>query len=85
LHDPPLLLLDEPDAGLDLGAFSALEALITRGGHALVLTTHNIVSGLRFCSRVAVLSRGRIVHTRASVGAGDAPLLGDLLQQLATA
>jgi heme exporter protein A len=84
LHDPPLLLLDEPDAGLDQAAFVLLEALITRGGHAVVLTTHNLSAGLRLGTRAAVLARGRVVHTLDSVSFGDAPALADLLQRLAT-
>jgi len=84
LHDPPLLLLDEPDAGLDQAAFALLEALITRGGHAVVLTTHNLSAGLRLGTRAAVLARGRVVHTLDSISFGDAPALADLLQRLAT-
>src|SRR5207248_7070776 len=63
LHDPPVLLLDEPDTGLDLAAFGLLEQLIVAGGdRAVVLTTHNLATGLRLGTRAAVLSRGRLVH-----------------------
>ena len=85
LHDPALLLLDEPDTGLDLAAFGLLEALTTRAGHAVVLTTHNLSAGLRLGTRVAVLARGRIVHTQPTVSATDAPALSELLQRLAIA
>jgi ABC-type multidrug transport system ATPase subunit len=85
LHDPPLLLLDEPDTGLDLAAFALLEALTTQGGHTVVLTTHNLAAGLRLGTRVAVLSHGRVEHEQRSVSPSDAQALADLLQRLAAA
>jgi ABC-type multidrug transport system ATPase subunit len=85
VHDPPLLLLDEPDTGLDLAAFGLLEALATSGQRSVVLTTHNLAAGLRLGTRVAVLSHGRVVHQQTSVSLSDAPALTDLLQRLATA
>jgi ABC-type multidrug transport system ATPase subunit len=85
VHDPPVLLLDEPDTGLDLAAFALLELLATRGDRAVVLTTHNLAAGIRLGTRVAVLSRGRLVHDQASVAPADGPALADMLQRLATA
>jgi ABC-type multidrug transport system ATPase subunit len=85
VHDPPVLLLDEPDTGLDLAAFALLEALTTQGGHTVVLTTHNVSAGMRLGTRVAVLSRGRLVHEQASISGADVPALADLLQRLASA
>ncbi|HEY3059570.1 MAG TPA: ABC transporter ATP-binding protein [Chloroflexota bacterium] len=85
VHDPPVLLLDEPDTGLDLAAFALLELLATRGDRAVVLTTHNLAAGIRLGTRVAVLSRGRLVHDQASVAPADGPALTDMLQRLATA
>ncbi len=47
LHDPPLLLLDEPRAGLDPGAAELLEPLIGRAsGRTRVLVTHDLEGGL---------------------------------------
>jgi heme exporter protein A len=86
VHDPPLLLLDEPDTGLDLAAFGLLESLLTTSAErGVVLTTHNLTAGLRLGTRVAVLSRGRIVYEQAAVQASDAPALAELLQRLAAA
>jgi ABC-type multidrug transport system ATPase subunit len=82
LHDPPVLLLDEPDTGLDLGAFGVLEELITEPGRTVVVTTHNLGSGLRLGTRLGVLSRGRLVDQRA-VSHTDAPELAELLKRLA--
>jgi heme exporter protein A len=85
IHDPPVLLLDEPDTGLDLAAFGLLESLTISGERGVVLTTHNLAAGLRLGTRVAVLSRGRIVHEQDTVQASDAPALAELLQGLAAA
>jgi heme exporter protein A len=82
LHNPPVLLLDEPDTGLDVAAFEQVEQLATAQGRTLVVTTHNVTTGLRLATRVAVLSRGRIVHRQPSVSTTDAALLGDLLTRL---
>jgi heme exporter protein A len=83
LHDPPVLLLDEPDTGVDAAAFGLLEELTTELQRTVVLTTHNLVSGLRLGTRVGVLSKGRLVHQRADVSAADARELADLLEHLA--
>jgi heme exporter protein A len=85
LHDPPLLLLDEPDTGLDLAAFATIEALTTTGARTLVMTTHNLATGLRLGTRVGVLSHGRLVHQQAAVSPADAPALSNLLERLARA
>jgi ABC-type multidrug transport system ATPase subunit len=82
LHDPSVLLLDEPDTGLDLGAFALLEQLITERSRTVVLTTHNLASGLRLGTRLGVLSRGRLLDQRA-VSPADAPEVADLLKRLA--
>jgi heme exporter protein A len=83
LHDPPVLLLDEPDSGLDLAAFGLLEGLIATGDRTVILTTHNLANGLRLGTRAAVLSHGRLVHQQQGVSPADAPALGDLLERLA--
>lgn len=63
LHDPPVLLLDEPDTGLDPHAAERLQAILddlaTRG-RTVLMTTHQLERGLRMASRVAVLAGGRI-------------------------
>ncbi|MBI4336846.1 MAG: heme ABC exporter ATP-binding protein CcmA [Chloroflexi bacterium] len=72
LHDPSLLLLDEPETGLDPEAAALLESLLRRHlerGGSLVFTTHSVERGLAIASRVAVLREGRIAYTeeRASL------------------
>ena len=83
LHDPQVLLLDEPGRGLDLAAFALLQDLACDGGRTVVLTTHNLANGLAIGTRVGVLSRGHLVHQQAAVSSADAPALSDLLEQLA--
>jgi len=85
LHDPPVLLLDEPDTGLDLAAFALVEELTTAGQHTLVMTTHNLATGLRLGTRVAVLSKGQLVHQQSAISNADAPALGTMLERLARA
>jgi ABC-type multidrug transport system ATPase subunit len=83
LHDPPVLLLDEPDTGLDLAAFALVEELATASGHTLVMTTHNLAAGLRLGTRVGILSHGRLVHQETGVSAANAPALASILERLA--
>jgi ABC-2 type transport system ATP-binding protein len=63
LHDPPVLLLDEPTASLDPASRDALFADLTRlrdDGHAILLTTHHIDEAEGGCDRVAVLDGGKL-------------------------
>lgn len=65
LHRPAIMLLDEPDTGLDLEAAASLKQIL-RGGpgaqRTVVMTTHNLERGLQFSDRVAIMHRGRIVY-----------------------
>jgi heme exporter protein A len=63
LHEPDLVLLDEPFSGLDPGAVDALQerlAALRAAGHAIVLTTHDLERAAPIATRVAILHRGRI-------------------------
>jgi heme exporter protein A len=84
VHEPPVLLLDEPDTGLDVAAFHLLEDVVSRPGRSVVLTTHNLSAGLRLGNRAVVLARGRLVHEQPSVSPADAAPLSSLLHHLAT-
>jgi heme exporter protein A len=60
LHDPPLLLLDEPMSGIDPGAVSLLEPLIGRAsGRTRVLVTHDVERGKAEADQVLGLRAGR--------------------------
>lgn len=79
---PPLLMLDEPTAGLDpLAAESLLDtlmSLVRDRGLSVLLTSHHLHEVERWCHRTAILTDGRIVveGTPASIR-GRAPTLGD--------
>jgi heme exporter protein A len=83
LHDPPLLLLDEPETGLDLAASGLVEDLATARGRTVMLTTHNLATGLRLGTRVAILARGHLVFEQRRVSESDAPALAERLEELA--
>lgn len=77
LHDPLVLLMDEPESGLDQEALSRLEAVIadrTSPRRAVLLTTHNLERGLALGNRVAILARGRVAHEESLSGAGPAAI-----------
>ena len=68
LHSPSILIMDEPESGLDQQALSLLETLIADGSHparTILMTTHNLERGIALADRVAILSRGRIAHDGA--------------------
>ena len=86
LHRPPLVLLDEPTAGLDVPSAAAvredLAELAEREGTTVFLTTHNMVEAEKLCSRVAVIRKGRLVavghpdELRAQSGGPRVEVLG---------
>jgi len=64
VHDPELLILDEPTTGLDPGARRALHDIIRQfraGGRSVILTTHYIEEAEQLCDRVIVLRLGEVV------------------------
>lgn len=63
LHNPDILLLDEPYTGLDQDASAILDGLLAQShaqGRTIIMTTHQIERAARITSRVIILSRGRI-------------------------
>lgn len=64
VHDPELILLDEPAAGLDATGTEALWAELVRragAGRAVVLVTHELDAAERHANRVVLLESGRVV------------------------
>jgi ABC-2 type transport system ATP-binding protein len=67
LHNPDLLVLDEPFSGLDVSAgllFRALLRLLAADGRMVLFSTHRFDMVEQLCSRVVVLSAGRLVAER---------------------
>ena len=65
LHDPSLILLDEPYTGLDAKAAQTLDNLLDEAagsGKTVVLTSHDLQQGLRSATRAVILDKGSIVH-----------------------
>ena len=64
VHRPPVIVLDEPTAGVDVELRQTLWAFIRElnaAGHTIVLTTHYLEEAQQLCSRIAMMRDGRIV------------------------
>jgi ABC-2 type transport system ATP-binding protein len=89
MHNPNLLLLDEPFSGLDVGSALILRSLIQElaaRGKAVLFSSHELETVERICSRVVILHRGKIVaddsieHLRTLM---SLPTLEEIFSQLA--
>ena len=89
LHDPELLLLDEPFSGLDVGSALVLRSLMQElagRGKVVLFSSHELETVERVCSRVVILHRGKVVaddsiaHLRTLMAL---PTLEDIFSQLA--
>ncbi|HEV8114430.1 MAG TPA: ATP-binding cassette domain-containing protein [Planctomycetota bacterium] len=75
LHDPPVLILDEPTTGLDVLASSAMIEFIESrraAGTCVLFSTHVLSEAERLCDRIGVIFRGRLL------AAGTLPELSEL-------
>ena len=64
VHRPPVIILDEPTAGVDVELRQGLWKFIRElnsAGHTIVLTTHYLEEAEALCARIAMLKQGRIV------------------------
>ena len=64
MHDPPVLLLDEPTAALDPAAARATRGFVNelrQEGKAILLTTHNMHEADEVCDRVGIIDKGRLI------------------------
>ena len=89
LHNPDLILLDEPFSGLDVASSLILRSLIeelARRGKVVLLSSHELETVERLCSHVMILHRGKIVaddsiaHLRTIM---EMPTLEGIFSQLA--
>jgi len=64
VHRPPVIILDEPTAGVDVELRQTLWAFVrrlNREGHTIVLTTHYLEEAQALCGRIAMLKAGRLI------------------------
>jgi ABC-2 type transport system permease protein len=68
VHKPPVIVLDEPTAGVDVELRQTLWGLIAnlnKQGHTVLLTTHYLEEAEALCGRIAMLKQGRVVSRHA--------------------
>jgi ABC-2 type transport system ATP-binding protein len=64
VHKPPVIILDEPTAGVDVELRQGLWRFVrelNQAGHTIVLTTHYLEEAEALCGRIAMLKQGKIV------------------------
>ncbi len=64
VHKPPVIVLDEPTAGVDVELRQGLWQFVQRlnsEGHTVILTTHYLEEAEALCARIAMLKQGRVV------------------------
>jgi ABC-type multidrug transport system ATPase subunit len=64
VHKPPVIVLDEPTAGVDVELRQSLWTFIrklNRDGHTIILTTHYLEEAEALCTRIAMLKSGKVV------------------------
>lgn len=80
LHDPKILLFDEPYTGLDQQAGTTLGDLLNNAreeGRTLVMTTHQLNHVPQLADRVLIISRGKVAYDRPTAGMTVAQLTQD--------
>ncbi|WP_457393689.1 ABC transporter ATP-binding protein [Roseateles sp. P5_E1] len=96
IHDPQLLILDEPLTGLDAAAARQVKDVLVervKQGHTVILTTHILEIAERLAQRISIIHRGRItaqgtldeLRARAATGGGQGGTLEDVFLQLTSA
>jgi len=84
LHDPQVMLLDEPHTGLDQDAAAMLDGLLRQvaaGGRTVLMTSHDLPRAADLATRIDVLSRGVIAASVPRAGITSAGLI-DLYRQV---
>jgi ABC-2 type transport system ATP-binding protein len=91
IHDPKLLMLDEPLTGLDAGSARQVKDMLAervKGGAAMMLTTHILEVAERMADRIGILARGRLVAEGSLAelrGTRESATLEDLFLELTRA
>jgi ABC-2 type transport system ATP-binding protein len=83
IHEPKLIILDEPLTGLDAGSARLVKSMLAdrvRAGVTVIMTTHILEIAERMADRIGVIANGRLVaegtltELRARIGGGDSSL-----------
>jgi len=93
IHDPKVMILDEPLTGLDAAAARQVKDLLlerVKRGHTIVLTTHILEMAERLAQRISIIQRGRIIaqgsldqlREAATASAGQGATLEDVFLEL---
>lgn len=83
LHDPDVLLLDEPYSGLDQDSLERVESILAgQGGRTLLASTHDLARGLALADRLLVLHRGRLVADVDGTDVEDVDALAERYREL---
>ena len=83
LHDPSLILLDEPYTGLDANAVEILNQMLdeaSAAGKTIILTTHDLEQGLRAATRAAIIDRGKVVFIGSAKDQGIRDAYGSYIR-----
>jgi heme exporter protein A len=62
IHSPSILIMDEPETGLDQEAIEILVNIVKSVKSSLIMTTHNVEFGFRLADRVGIISGGSIAY-----------------------
>ncbi len=84
LHEPDVLLMDEPYTGLDQDASLLLDSLLAQEsnkGRTILMITHDLIHGLEHSDRVAILNNGRIVYEMESAALDKADFVDLYMEQ----
>src|SRR5690606_1381015 len=91
IHDPDVMILDEPLTGLDAASARQVKDVLVdrvRAGRSVILTTHILEVAERLAERISIVTRGRIVaegtleELRARTQAGAGGTLEDVFLEL---
>ena len=66
VHDPNILLLDEPSAGLDVSAMIVIQDFIKMQhqlGKTIIFSSHSMMEVDKLCNRIAVIHKGSLIDT----------------------
>lgn len=92
IHEPRLIILDEPLTGLDAGSARQVKTVLAervRGGATVIMTTHILEVAERMAERIGVINHGRLIaegtlaELRGKAGGGDASLEDIFLELVA--